>query len=311
MAMDRIGTAAHSQLFLMQMQKAQMAVTTASQQVSTGKIAGDYAGYETKVATLEAARSAAARADANIETAQFAASRLDLQNAHLSEFERVADEVRQAMTNAMANGDASSLMWRMEDLFSQAVTILNTKDGNSFTYAGENDQAPPVTVSTLADLLALPLVDDAFANGTLERSARIGENRTVQVGLLASDIGKELFTLFRDVAQFDVSPSGPFGSILNTTQDNFLQTKIPEAGLAHTNATAISAANGDRYRLIQNTMEGLRSTSTVYKGFASNLEDVDMGEAIARLQQSQLALQAAYQVSATVGQLSLLDYLGP
>ncbi len=128
---------------------------------------------------------------------------------------------------------------------------------------------------------------------------------------MASDIGKELFTLFRQVAQFDVSASGPFGPTLTTTQNNFLQARIPEAIQAHSNATAISASNGDRYRLVQSAMEELRSTSTVYKGFASNIEDVDMGEAIARLQQSQLALQAAYKVSSTVNQLSLLDYLGP
>ena len=75
MAIDRIGTFAYSQLLFTQMQKAENALDTSNRQVSTGKLADTYAGYREKTAIMEAARSSAARADANVAAAQQAASR--------------------------------------------------------------------------------------------------------------------------------------------------------------------------------------------------------------------------------------------
>ena len=43
--------------------------------------------------------------------------------------------------------------------------------------------------------------------------------------------------------------------------------------------------------------------------FTSDLEDVDMGEAISRLNQNQVALQAALQVTSQLNKISLLNYL--
>ncbi len=51
--------------------------------------------------------------------------------------------------------------------------------------------------------------------------------------------------------------------------------------------------------------------STLYQGFVSNLQDVDMGTAITQLNQNQMALQAAVQVTAQLNQVSLLNYLSP
>jgi flagellin-like hook-associated protein FlgL len=49
--------------------------------------------------------------------------------------------------------------------------------------------------------------------------------------------------------------------------------------------------------------------STLYKGFVSNLQDVDMSTAITQLNQNQTALQAALQVTSQLNKNSLLNYL--
>ena len=49
--------------------------------------------------------------------------------------------------------------------------------------------------------------------------------------------------------------------------------------------------------------------STLYQGFASDIQDVDMATAATNLNQNQTALQAALEVTAQLGQLSLLNYL--
>src|SRR5690349_19418458 len=114
MAIDRIGTASNAQLLLAQIQKAEVALDTVNRQVATGKVSDNYAGYGDKTAIMESARSAGARADANISTAQQAATRLDLQDAQLSQLADLADQVRQALTKAAADQDATSLTDQMQ-----------------------------------------------------------------------------------------------------------------------------------------------------------------------------------------------------
>ena len=309
MAIERVGTLANTQIMLSHVMRAESALNKTNKQVASGYVSDTYTGYGNKIATLEAARSAAARAEAHIAIAQQAASRLDLQDTQLQQLSAIAGRVRQALTRAVASDDSSALMLQLQDLFDQAVTVLNAKDGSGYIYGGDNDQTPPITVATLADLAALPAASDAFANGTTERQLRIGENRTIQVGLLASDLGTELFTLFRDIAQFDQGVDGPFTGQLTPAQDNFLSSKIQDAATAYAGVNSIMAANGDRYRVVQDTILELQATATVYKTFVGNIQDVDMGEALARLNQNQVALQAAFHVASTLNQLSLLNYL--
>jgi flagellar hook-associated protein 3 FlgL len=74
-------------------------------------------------------------------------------------------------------------------------------------------------------------------------------------------------------------------------------------------ANAETAKNGIAYKMVQDTVTRLQATQTVHKTFVSNLEDVDITEALSRLNQNQIALQASFQVASTLNRLSLLDYL--
>jgi flagellin-like hook-associated protein FlgL len=96
---------------------------------------------------------------------------------------------------------------------------------------------------------------------------------------------------------------------MSPAQDSFLGSQIQVAINAHTSVNAQAAANGDRYQLVQKALEELNASSTVYQGFVAEIQDVDMGQAMARFNQNYVALQAALKVSATMGQLSLLQFL--
>ena len=309
MAIDRVGTAVNAQIMTSQILKAEAALDKTNKQVASGNKSDTYTGYGSQTAALEAARSAAARADANVTVAQQASTRLDLQDTQLTQLSSIADQVRQVLTSTIGTGDGSSLMGQMQDLFDQAVTVLNSKDGSGYIYAGENNQTPPVTVGSLSDLAALPDVASAFTNGTTAQTARIGDNRTVQVGVLASDVGTQLFSLFQSVAQFNAGGSGPFSANTSAAQETFLQAGVQQATTTSTDLNGQTATNGDRYKMVQDAITQLQSTSTVFKGFASNIQDVDMGAALAQLNQNQVALQAAFKVGSTMNQLSLLSYL--
>jgi flagellar hook-associated protein 3 FlgL len=166
-----------------------------------------------------------------------------------------------------------------------------------------------VTVNDLATLGGIGSVSNAFANGSVKTTVRIGDHQTVQVGLLASDLGSQLFSLFQQVQQFDSGGSGPFNAKTSAAQQSFLEGTIQTAATAAQGVTSEAAGNGIRYKQVQDSITQLQSTSTVYKGFVSNLEDVDIAQALANLQQNQVALQASFKMAASLNQDSLLNYI--
>jgi flagellar hook-associated protein 3 FlgL len=308
MSIDRVASFAATQMTIAQIQRGEAALETSNEQVASGKVSSTYSGYGDKTAVMEAARSASAHADAHFAAAQQASARLDLQDSQLSQLSNLVDQVRQTLTNAVSNQDGTAIMDQMQGYFDQAVEILNSKDGSGYIYGGDNNQTPPVTVSSLSDLAALPSVSGAFANGAVKASVRIGDNQTVQVGMLASDLGTKLFSLFQQVAQFNSGESFTSGAT-SPTQQSFLESTIATTANVASDVNSQAATNGIRYKMVQNSMDQLQSAATVYKGFVSNIEDVDVASAMTKLNQNQIALQASFQMASKLNQLSLLNYL--
>ena len=137
----------------------------------------------------------------------------------------------------------------------------------------------------------------------------VGDGQSVQIGVLASDIGTKLMTALQNLVQAD-NPSGSLNGQLSSSQITTLTSSVlPDAAAAASGLNAATAANGDVYKRLQDAITSQTSLSTMYKGFVSNIEDADMGAAVTKLNQDQVALQAALQVTARLGQLSLLNYL--
>jgi flagellar hook-associated protein 3 FlgL len=281
-------------------------------QVASGKVSSDYAGIGDKTAALEAARSAGARTDAYQAATTLALNQADEQDTQMSSLSDLANQWRQDITTAVGNGDASTLATEAQSVLDQMNTILNSKDANgNYLYGGDKNTTAPLTASTLADLQALPSASAAFANGTVKSAVRVSDGQTVQVGMLASDIGTQLLQSLKDVADFNSGPNGNLGTPLTAPQSTFLSGAIGSATSAAQQVNNAAATNGAVYTQLQDASSTQQSMSTVYKGFVSDIENVDMGTAVTNLNQNQVALQAALQVTAQLNQISLLNYLSP
>jgi len=306
----RVATNNQAQVLLSQLLQNESNLNKSQQQVASGKVSDTYAGMGDKASVLEAARSAAAQADAIQSSTQLAVNQADLQDTQVTSLADLADQLRQALTKAMADNDGSTLMAQTQSIFDQAKQILNSKDANgNYLYGGENDTQPPVNVDSLTDLAAMPSVSDAFSNGSIKKSVNIGGGQTAQVGMLASDLGTQIFQSLADIADFNSGSNGPFSSTVTSAQSNFLTTQVQAATTANSNLNTQAAANGFVYNRLNDVIDQQKATSTLYKGFVTTLGDVDMGTAITQLNQNQVALQAAVQVTAQLSQVTLLNYL--
>ncbi len=310
MSVDRVASNAQAQILLQQIMQASSRMNTAQQQVASGKVSSDYAGIGGKTSALEAARASAARADAYQSATKTALAQVDLQDTQLSQLSAVAEQLHQAMLTAAGNNDATGMMDAVKSVFDQASAVLNSKDANgNYLFGGDKDDQPPFNVTSLSQLASLTDVSQAFSNGTQKKSVMIGDGQSVQIGVLASDVGTKLMQTLKDIASFDAGPTGSFDATLTGAQAAFLSGELPAAKDASAGLNFANASNGITYNRLSDASDQQQALNTLYKGFVSNIEDVDMGTAITQLNESQTALQAALQVTAQLGQISLLNYL--
>jgi flagellar hook-associated protein 3 FlgL len=309
MSVDRVATNTQAQYMLDRINAANVALDNTQQQVSSGKVANNYAGYGDKTTVLEAARSASARTDAYQGATQQALTQVDLQNTQIGSLGDLAAQLRQSLTDAVGNNDGSTLMTQAQSIFDQASQVLNSRDANgNYIYGGENNDTPPFTATSLSDLLSMPDVSDAFDNGTIKQSVRVSDGSTVQIGALAGDLGSDLMSSLKTIAQY-AQTNGDFSQSLTPDQSDFLTGQITVAKNAADNLNNAAAANGFIYNQLQDASDTQSSMSSLYKGFVSNIEDVDMPTAVTQLNQNQVALQAALQVTSQLQSISLLNYL--
>jgi len=312
MSIDRISTSAQTALMLAQIQNAGNQLDKVQEQIASGKNANTYAGFGDKAQILTATIAANARNDAYTGATKLAVTQTDLQDTQLTSLSSLASDLKKAVSDAVANNDATTLMTQAKSIFDQASAILNSKDANGdYIYSGGKTDVPPITAGSLAGLQGLSSVSQAFANGNLQKSVQVADGVTVSYGLNASDVATGLMQALKDIADFDASANGNLDTAtsLTSAQSTFLTNAISQTTDVYTNLNAAAAANGYVSNRLTDAQDQQTSMNTLYKGFVSDIQDTNMAQAATQLSLNQTQLQAALQVTAGLHQLSLLNYL--
>ena len=213
------------------------------------------------------------------------------------------------MANAVANGRADGLMSALESLFGQAVQGLNTQHNGVYLFAGGKTDTRPVSVTSLADLAAAATTADVFENDDLAATHRLDEATTLRTGVLADDVGAELFGLMRQIKAFSDGPGGPLSGQLTQAQTDFLTGLLAPMDAATAGITEATAENGLMQNRAESTREVHQERADMLEGLVGGLSEVDLAEAATRLAQAQTAVQASAQVFASLRDTSLLYLL--
>jgi flagellar hook-associated protein 3 FlgL len=312
MSVDRVTTASQSAYFLSQIERAGSALDTTQQQIASGVNSTTYAGFGNQAQTLTATLAANARNSAYTTATNLAATQVSIQDTQLTSLSSLAAQLQQAISEAVANNDATTLMTQAQNIFDQAESILNTKDANGdYIYSGGKTDTPPLTVNSLSGLVALPSVSGAFANGDLQKSVEVNDGVNVNFGITASGIATGLMQALKDIGNFDAGPTGNLNAAtsLNSAQNSFLTGEISVASTVNNNLNQATAANGFVANQLSDAQSQQSAMDALFKGFASNIQDTDMAKAATQLSLNQTQLQAALQVTAGLHSLSLLNYL--
>jgi flagellar hook-associated protein 3 FlgL len=307
--MSRIGSFAQNQALLGGLARQQLDLAQSQTQVQTGKKSHDLQGLAKEATTLVSARSLKARYDSYETTARTLGLKLTAVDAQMEQMVEAARSLRESVFQAVSNNSGIGLGTIMEQHLRTAIASLNADVGGEFLFAGARITQAPVAITSMADLQALPAIGDAFRNDTLKASAKLADNLDVQHGQLASELGTPFFSALRTLADFNAGPSGPFADPLTPDQAAFLTSQLAPLDAVIGQLQTRQMENG----LTQNRTDALRQDMTerakALEIFIGEIEDVDIAEAVSRLQADQTALEASYRVLGSLTQLSLARFL--
>ena len=310
MSIDRVSTNNQSAYLAAQLMKSESNVTTLSTQVASGQVSSSYADYGTKAEAMESARAVVNRITAYQSATKLALTQTDLQNTQLDQLSQLAQQLNKALSSAASTGDATTLMSSVQDIFDQASAILNYKDSNgSYTYGGGNDSSQPFTAAKLSDLVAAPTVAGLFQDGDAVKSVQVTDNSSIDIGIKASDIGTNLMQTIKDIATYANTNPADFSATVSEAMQSNISTWMTSTTTAYKGINQIEATNGNTYKRIQTAQDTQSTTLDLYKGFVSDIQEVDMTTAATDLSAAQTALQVVAKVTASIDNVSLLNYL--
>jgi flagellar hook-associated protein 3 FlgL len=287
----------------------QARLVRSEEQISSGKKADTYAALGRDISPLMGAKTVKSQTDTYLSTTNAVLDKLTFNDLYLGNIYDQTDSMRETLMNGLSNEEFASFGGTLEQTFNTVVNTLNTSVGGVYIFGGTRSDTKPVSVESLADLAALPSVDDAFQNSDVKPAATVDAGVSVEYGMLADDVGREVMASLKRLAEFQAGPDGPLDGPLTPAQRSFVEGEIKNIRDAMDSVTRSQVENGTR----SNTMTELRdrheSASVVLETFIANIEDVDMAEAITRMQQGMVALQGSFNVLGRMSQLSLLDYI--
>ncbi|MGH6956042.1 MAG: flagellin, partial [Caulobacteraceae bacterium] len=288
---------------------AQIAESNAGNQLSTTETSSDLAGYGAGAEALTAMQAVGVQVNGYLSNAQTVSAQLSTQDTALNEVANSATTATQAITQAIASGNGTTLMQALQNAFSTAVGGLNTTFNGEYLLSGGLSTTQPVTAANLSDLTAAPSIASLFQNGQLQTTTQVDQNTTVNTGMLASTVGTPLFQALKTIEAYDQGPNGPFGATLTTVQLTFLSSQITTFSSVQTGLNNIVGENGLSENEVTNAQNDLSQRQTLLQNLIGNVTNADLAQATTNLQQAQLSIQAAARVFQTLNDSSLLNSL--
>lgn len=307
--MTRISTFGHSQLMLSQLLQNQGEFRTAQLQVNTGKKAIDFQGLPRETTTLLGAKAAQTRINQYMSTATEVEAQLNIYNLHLESMGSNLQDLKTTVMDALGTNEAVTLEGSLEAALATIINSLNATVAGNYIFAGTRTDTPPINITSLADLNAAATAADVFDSNQQKSTARLDEGFVMEYGVLAEDAALDAMTAIKAITDFHFGGGGPINGQLTAVQEAFLQTQVAVLDGAMQTMLDSNVINGTKNRQIGEVLNRHRDADNVLTGFISDIEDVDMAEAISRLNADQLAIEASYQVLGSLNRLSLLNYI--
>jgi len=307
--MERVSTAGNYSAILANLMAAENRQVDAENRVSSTKNGDSLKDFATQAETLTAMKTVDARVTNYQSQNSLIASKLSTQDQALTSVADAATQVRQALANALATGNADTLMQVVQGQFQTAVSSLNTQYDGKYLFSGSQITTKPVTATQLSDLTSGPPIASFFQNDNVLIKAKLDDTTTVTTGQLASNLATPMMQAFQALQAFDQGASGPLNGQLTAAQEAFITTQMQNWAGIGTNLTTQAAQNGLVQKQVDDVAANLVTQQNTLTSMIGHITDADMAKAATDLSNAQLSVQASARVLQALQNSSLLNLL--
>ncbi len=305
--MTRIATSQMNQTLLNQLLRNQSQSMEYQRQVASEKKADDLKGFGADAPVLLATKGLQTRTAGYLSTLNQFKTQAEAQNIALERTEEAGQYLREGVTNALSLAKGDTLIKELEHAFSTVRDALNTRQAGQYLFSGVATDKAPVAINDLQDLDGLNL-DDAFANADRKRMARMDDNQVVEAAPLADDVARDIMASFQRIIEYH-NNSEAFGGELSQAQKDFLETELGNIAAANDRLVDATAQNGVTQARVDEAIAKQSKEADFLEVMVGDMENVDMAEAISRLQASEIAVEASARVFSSLSRSSLLNFL--
>ncbi|MFC3051380.1 flagellin [Kordiimonas pumila] len=307
--MTRVSSFGQQQVLLRSIMDNQKSVFEAQRQISTGKKTDEYRGLAGQTNTVLGARSFMSRIETYQQSIATIRGKLDANDVQVNGVIGSMESFQKTIQDSLANNQAEGFAETLDQTFKFIVNALNTNFDGTYLFSGAETGTKPVNITSLSELAALGSVNEAFDNASLSFEARIADGVSLDFGLLANEVGGSAFQEMLDIYNEINGPNGPYEGELDATQFAFLQSKLTSLSAAIDDVRQVQVSNGLAYERLDVVADQHADSLVFLETFIADMEDVDIAEAVTRLNNDQVALEASYQAISSLSNLSLLKFL--
>ncbi len=306
--MTRISDLGLQQALIAGFRQNQGASTNTQTQISSGDRSQTYAGLGRDAVALVNAEGLVARSDGFLQNSQVAINRSARQSLALDTISDQLSSLRQAVGEALSTGDSRFLGDDLGRTVLSLVDPLNDEIGGQFIFGGVQNAIPPVRLGNNGDdgQLLLGEVEIAHSPAT---SLRVGAEQIISGGPVAADFAPQLFETLRALEAVLQQENNDGQDGLSENSRAALQNIAQNLDENLFRVGVLSAEVGINQRSAQTAARQNNIGRDLAQLVAADIEDVDIAEALSRLSQDQLAVQAAGQALAIATQTTILNFI--
>jgi len=305
----KISTTRYFQQSSQQLSDIQASLSQTQEQLSSSKKITKPSDAPDQAAAITRFQSAIARQQGYQDTLKTVNARLSSEETALTSasdvMARIKELATQAANDTVSDEDRKSIAVELGTLRDQLLSLANTQDGTgNYVFSGSKSSQPAYAKNASGQLV--------YQGDQARMQVNVGDNRRLDLNLPGSDAfvkavrtdskgnqsGVDFFQALDDLTQA-VSSSDKTNIQRGISEVNTLQNGISQ-GLG------TIGANQSVADMQTSVLDAITLTLKTSK---SNIEDLDYTEAATRMNQQELALQAAQSSFAKISQLSLFKFL--
>tara|TARA_R110001583_G_scaffold32882_1_gene111552 strand:- start:58290 stop:59180 length:891 start_codon:yes stop_codon:yes gene_type:complete len=293
------------QSLISQMRNVQTQLNTASEQSTTGIKSTNYAGVADQAYVLTSLSAEISQATSYADLAESIQSRVDVYYDSLSTMTDVLTDMLSDLSAAQSSGTKTviGLNDSAQSALDTMATLLNTQYEGRYLYAGSATDTVPVTVdSTTYGAITVPSSTDTsyYAGNDDVSSARVADGMTVDYGMTADmDMFENALRALNIVAN---ASTDPIDSDALSEATSLINSALDGIGEQQTRMSSVHAQ-------LESVIDMHTDFQLTAESMVSDLSEVDIAEAMVRLDTLSVQLEASYSAVAKVSDLSLFDYL--